>query len=585
MNGIDRNLWDENKKNKLSLRWRLALFFSLLFFILMLLSFSFIYFSNREDRENRFIDANLAFSNQSVLNVVNIVTNYYYTDKHLLKTNLSEKIFSFNKDLKKIIITDLRGRIKFSSDEVFDENFNKESFKDSTILAKIRSNKPSYFIIKNGSKNNLFQTFIPYHDAIGRHVATVIYYFSFDSLNSELKALLLKIIYLSILAFIISLLILYVFVGSKIIEPLRELVDKIRLISSKHYQYSKEELDKIFESGNEILSISHWIENNTKQLEHIISIRTAELEEKNAILKKTAEELKRTQEELIESAHQAGKAEIASSVLHNIGNVITTVSARLSMLYKEENYFKIDKIERILNLIKEKKGNLDEFLTKNPKGEKFIQYFENYVEFMKTKIDELNKHLEYLLGRLTIITEILNTQQRYAGFNVIENVNVKQLIQDAVNIFIDKLDRLGIQLVEEYDQSVDNITVERIKLHQVLVNLVKNAIEAIQMGNNEEKIIKIRTEKIDDDKIKIEIADTGCGISKENLKKLFSWGFTTKNNFKKQAGHGFGLHSCANAINSMNGTLSAESEGEGKGAKFIIIIPIDQTKIEKEENK
>jgi signal transduction histidine kinase len=69
--------------------------------------------------------------------------------------------------------------------------------------------------------------------------------------------------------------------------------------------------------------------------------------------------------------------------------------------------------------------------------------------------------------------------------------------------------------------------------------------------------------------VRIEVRDNGAGIAAENLPKIFTHGFTTK-----KTGHGFGLHNCANAAQQMDGSLTAYSDGPGRGASFVLRMPV-----------
>ncbi len=577
-----------------SLRLQMAIKFGFLYVILMAVTFSYFYLSNRTERRLRFIQANEAFSYQSALQVTNLYSYYYFNAFNKLKSEFKAKTMELNPDLLKIQIIDSTGIIQFDSDELNTEKYHgprriisSQAVRERTTLYN-RSIRDSLLnqlppIIESYSENNEVndknshreaqKVVVPYDDFFGKRIAYIVFYYTFTNLQKEINAMFQRIILISIVAIFFLLLMGILLINWNIIDPLKQLVDKIRSISSKDYKLSAIEIQKMIRSGNEILSISRWLENNTKQLKQLVDERTYELADKNIHLMQTTEELKRTQEKLVESAHQAGKAELASSVLHNIGNVITSINVRLNILSQDSNIVKSDKLKKIFQLLMDKKGELDHFLSADPKGEKFIQFFQGYISFLDDKTHDLNEHLEYLLTRISLITDILNTQQRYAGMNIVEVVDIHQLIRDSISIFNEKIERVNIRLDENFDSAIPTLKVERIKLHQILVNIIKNAVEAIQMYDKSDKSMKVETFN-QQDNIQIVIQDSGCGISSENLEKLFSWGFTTKTGEK--AGHGFGLHSCANSVNSMGGHIKASSEGEGKGARFIITLPKEQ---------
>jgi len=112
------------------------------------------------------------------------------------------------------------------------------------------------------------------------------------------------------------------------------------------------------------------------------------------------------------------------------------------------------------------------------------------------------------------------------------------------------------------------IITNRIKLFQILVNLIHNAYDAVINTNNTEKTILIRT-YIKDKHAVISISDNGEGIYPKDLVKIFSFGFTTKS-----TGHGYGLHSSALSAKQLGGSLKAESPGKNKGATFTLVLPL-----------
>jgi len=561
------------------LRWKLSLIFSLFYFLIIIGAFIYLFISNTNDNTTRFKDSNKAYSEQSSTQVINLFANHYLTSFQILKHHFQNKIFQLNKDLIAVQVIKETGEIIFDSEELKSLDRykgNRRIIKNDSLFSHCHIPE-TYTNIYEENDKTIYAVLIPYFDIFDRHISSVVFYYTFDSLNARYKATLIQILLLSLFTAAFGFVLTYVLVNYNFINPLKDLVDKIRLISSKHYNFSKEELRNMFTAKNEIKAISSWIENNTKKLEEIIEIRTLELEDKNRNLLKTASELKETQEKLIESAHQAGRAELASSVLHNIGNVITSINVKLNLLAASKDVLKISKLVKIYDLLVKKKGELDYYFNKDPKGQKFLEFFGNYIDYVNEQIDMINNNLNYLLERVSLITEILNTQQRYAGMNVIEDFKLSRILQDSFNIYKEKAERLNIKVDMEFDESIPTLKMERIKLHQVFVNIIKNAIEAIQMKENyDENIennIQIITKRIDN-VAQIIITDTGCGIKAEKIGQLFTWGFTTKQ--EKNSGHGFGLHSCANAINSMGGSIKVESKGIDQGATFVISIPIKQ---------
>ena len=177
------------------------------------------------------------------------------------------------------------------------------------------------------------------------------------------------------------------------------------------------------------------------------------------------------------------------------------------------------------------------------------------------------------------IKQIVATQQNYAKVSgLVENVRLSDMVDDALRIVEPGLVRQRIR-VEHDVEPVPEIAADKHQIIQIVLNLLRNAKQAMREGNGDrEKMIGVRIRRLGENRISLSVQDTGVGLPPENLTRIFGHGFTTKAD-----GHGFGLHSCALAANQMGGSLRAESEGPGRGATFILELPLktaDETKVE-----
>jgi signal transduction histidine kinase len=159
-------------------------------------------------------------------------------------------------------------------------------------------------------------------------------------------------------------------------------------------------------------------------------------------------------------------------------------------------------------------------------------------------------------------------QQTYARrCGVVEDVAVVEMVEDAIRMNSGAFTRHQVELRRDFaDAPV--ITTDRHKVQQILVNVLRNAKYACEESGREDKRITVRIEEILDE-VHISIRDNGVGISAEVMPRLFNHGFTTR-----KSGHGFGLHGAALAANELGGTLTADSAGPGKGATFILTLPL-----------
>lgn len=280
--------------------------------------------------------------------------------------------------------------------------------------------------------------------------------------------------------------------------------------------------------------------------------------------------LEQAQQELRASAHQSGMAEIATGVLHNIGNILNSVSLSAEEVNRMLNEFKFPMFDKATSMLVENRGNLAEFMVESKKGEMLIDYLVVINEsFEKDQILTKNE-IEHMKSHIEMIKDVISTQQEYAkGNHFSEAVDINRLLEDAIRIEKNSLNKNSISIAKK-TIVIPDCEVHKSKLLQVMTNLIKNAKEAT-LGNSNvgQRKITIESGVLDSRAAYIRIKDNGAGISDENLAKIFQHGFTTKHN-----GHGFGLHSSAVAMKEMNGNISAESNGINQGATFTVTMPL-----------
>ncbi len=282
-----------------------------------------------------------------------------------------------------------------------------------------------------------------------------------------------------------------------------------------------------------------------------------------------AEQLDKLNRQLMDTSRNAGMAEVATGVLHNVGNILNSVSVSATLVGNRLQSSNVGDLRRATSMMLEQNGRLAEFLTSDPKG-KLIP------EFLGTVADELADEQKELVAEMTAvgkhiehIKEIVAMQQNYAKLSgVYEWLTVPDLVEDALRMNAAAFDRHHIALVREFDENTPNVCVDRHKVLQILINLLRNAKHAMDGCDEKEKRMHIRVEVAAANRIRIAVRDNGVGIPPDHLTKIFNHGFTTKKD-----GHGFGLHSGANAAKEMGGSLTARSEGPGKGAEFILELP------------
>lgn len=282
------------------------------------------------------------------------------------------------------------------------------------------------------------------------------------------------------------------------------------------------------------------------------------------------EQLDKLNRQLMSTSRLAGMAEVATGVLHNVGNVLNSISVAATVVTDRLRNSKLSNLCRATALLREKNGRLAEFLTSDPKGKVLPEYLATVTEQLAGEHTKLIAKMEAVGQHIEHIKEIVSMQQSYAKVSgVFENLAVSTLVEDALRMNAAAFDRHGIELVREFGQNLPMVRVDRHKVLQILINLLRNAKYALDAQSGRTKRLVVRVALGSGDRAAITVADNGIGIAPEHLTKIFNHGFTTK-----KEGHGFGLHSGANAAKEMGGALTAHSDGPGKGAEFTLELPI-----------
>ncbi|URM30044.1 histidine kinase [Pseudomonas frederiksbergensis] len=298
-----------------------------------------------------------------------------------------------------------------------------------------------------------------------------------------------------------------------------------------------------------------------------------ELQTANDILEQRVEErtreLKDTQSELLDTARQAGMAEIATNVLHNVGNVLNSVNISADLVTRKLRSSKAQGLGKAMQLINAHQDDLGAFLTQDEKGKLLPGYLNQLVDAIALEQQGMTDELAQLSKSVDHIKDIVATQQSYAGANsLMEPLHISELLEDALRMNAGALTRHHVTVVKEYGD-VPQVMGDKHRLLLILINLISNAKYAMTDLSNRPRQMTLGVKVVEDTILQISVKDDGEGIEPENMTRIFAHGFTTR-----KEGHGFGLHSCALAAIEMNGHLTAHSDGPGKGALFTLQIPL-----------
>jgi len=263
-------------------------------------------------------------------------------------------------------------------------------------------------------------------------------------------------------------------------------------------------------------------------------------------------------------------SEVATSVLHNMGNVLNSVNVASSCLADSLRDSKAASLSKVAALMREREADLGVFITSDPKGKHVLSFLAELAKHLDGEETAALKELAQLQKDIGHIKDIVTMQQSFAKVSgVMETLPVTELLEDALRMNSSALARHDIQIIKEFEK-VPPITVDKHKVLQILVNLVTNAKHACDNSGRPEKKLVLRVTN-QHDHVRIAVSDNGVGILSQNLARIFGHGFTTK-----KEGHGFGLHSGALAAKEMGGSLKVHSDGPGKGAVFTLELPIEQ---------
>jgi two-component system, LuxR family, sensor kinase FixL len=273
---------------------------------------------------------------------------------------------------------------------------------------------------------------------------------------------------------------------------------------------------------------------------------------------------------LLETSRKAGMAEIATGVLHNVGNTLNSVNVSAMAVATRLRGLRVPGLLRATEMMKQHSEDLTSFLTHDDKGRRLPEYLESAARQLSDDQSAMLEELQSLTKNVEHIKTVVGMQQEHARVvSVVESVALPELLDDALRLHANSFERLGIQVRREY-APVPRIMVDRHKLLQIVVNLLSNARHALMDCPRPDKQLTLRIIPHGEGRLRIEVADNGVGILPENLARMFTHGFTTKKD-----GHGFGLHISALTATEMQGSLTCSSAGSGQGATFTIDLPLN----------
>jgi signal transduction histidine kinase len=264
---------------------------------------------------------------------------------------------------------------------------------------------------------------------------------------------------------------------------------------------------------------------------------------------------------LLDKAIAQGKYEISSDILHNIGNAIVGFGSYLTRIRRSLEQDPVADLTNLADFFARQRSAMTSAIGE-AKANALVDMLNSIIEAQKNGHEEINRSVTEQLGIITHIQEILNIQRQYVAGQASgekTHVNIKTVIEDCLAMLIPSMQKRSIKLSLDISTEIPRIKGDKTMLIQVMLNILKNSIEAIDI-NSKEKTISIGA-RLFDGELRLEISDSGCGFDELTKKRLFSRGFTTK-----PSGTGLGLSSCRTILEVHGGTIQIASNGPGKGS-------------------
>jgi len=282
----------------------------------------------------------------------------------------------------------------------------------------------------------------------------------------------------------------------------------------------------------------------------------------------------RIQRTLIDTAHLTGKAELAIEVLHNIGNVITSIGISASFIREQLNDSVCSRIPDVVQLLEQHKENLEDFIINDPRGKKIPAFF-SALNREYSRQHEINIiEIERLISNIEQIKGIIRSQQAYSSdSNIFEKISCTDLFSEAITPYLYKLEQFEIDLEKDFAKT-GLLLLPKYKLLQIIGNLVTNAIDSLAASNIRPRKLQLKV-RLEGGNLLIQVTDNGIGIGNDDLVRVFQHGYTSKEDHS-----GFGLHSVSNLMTEIGGKLSVTSEGKNKGVTFMLTLPVREYKNE-----
>lgn len=366
------------------------------------------------------------------------------------------------------------------------------------------------------------------------------------------------------------------FYASRLVRPILALQTVVRRVAGGNLSVRAatdrdDELGQLAASVNDmteaLLNRDRTLKEANETLERRVRERTRQLEEQMQGSDRARRALAEAQQHLMELSREAGRAEVATGVLHTVGNVLNSVNVSTTLLQDQLGRSQLHGLVRAVELMRAHQPDLGSYVMEDTQGRHLPEFLIEVSTALAAEHAARATELDALAKNVGHIKEIVAMQQSYARVaGVSERLSPRELVQDSVRIKQAAFNNAGVLLVTEFRPAPD-VCVDKHKVLQILVNLLTNARWAVgQLPRGQARIrIEVRPGA---GRVQFSVEDNGVGIAPEHLPQIFRHGFTTRPD-----GHGFGLHLSALTAKELGGILAVRSDGPGLGATFTLELP------------
>ncbi|HYE60743.1 MAG TPA: ATP-binding protein [Phycisphaerales bacterium] len=315
------------------------------------------------------------------------------------------------------------------------------------------------------------------------------------------------------------------------------------------------------------------LEASNAATEEVVRERTQELKKAYEDLRQASAEREGLYGRLVSASRRAGMAEVATGVLHNVGNVLNSVNVAAHLMAQRLRESEIQNLVRVSEILQQHQADLGQFLEKDQRGRHVPTFIIEAAQCLARERDELEGELRSIMQGVEHVKHVVTLQQEHAKSpSMIDAARPREVVDAALELVRESMIRHGIEVVRSIETDA-TFALDKHQVIQILVNLITNARQAMNTSAVKRITIHVSLQGGDGkEEVRFSVLDTGAGIAPEHLTRVFQHGFTTKAD-----GHGFGLHSAATAAQAMGGSLSANSEGPGRGAQFVLTLPAVRT--------